>query len=122
MQKFFLALIVLISIPFLVWFFKNPQTSIRSRFQTSKPVITPTGIKTNTVTGNCSSVRVNTPKPYEKISSLVIVSVTIDNSKKDCIWTVFEAQAGIAAITDLQGNTLGSAPLKTTGDWTAQKP
>lgn len=46
----------------------------------------------------------------------------VDNTKKDCHWTVFEAQAGVAELRDSAGNVIGQAALKTTDDWTLQKP
>lgn len=83
---------------------------------------TPSPVITTAPPSTCEALHVVTPKPNTTITSPLTVEVIVDNSQKDCRWSVFEAQAGIIRLTDEQGNTLGQGILRTTEEWMTESP
>lgn len=69
----------------------------------------------------CSAIKIVSPEKNSKITSPLLVKVIINNTE-ECRWTVFEAQAGTVKIKDASGKELGQGVLKTTEEWTTDKP
>lgn len=69
----------------------------------------------------CDALTNISPKPEEKVTSPLTITVTVDNTKS-CKWAVFEAQAGVALLSDSTGRKIGSTTLTTTEDWMTEQP
>jgi Immunoglobulin-like domain of bacterial spore germination len=72
--------------------------------------------------GNCEAIHINTPQKGQRITSPMEISVTVDNSKDECHWSVFEGQAGSVELKNQNGDVIGTANLTTTEDWTTDEP
>lgn len=78
--------------------------------------------KANWRQGNCQALTINEPQQGQKATSPLTVSVTIDNTKDNCRWSVFEGQAGTIELKNKQGEIVGSAILTTSDDWMTDEP
>lgn len=107
MKKLFLiALIFFLTGGIIIWYTKSYLASKQ-----------PT-----TATKNAScAITIISPQAGSVITNPLSVNILVDNSKPDCHWTVFEAQAGTATVVDSTGLLLGQAPLTTTDDWKLSK-
>lgn len=98
------ALFLIVCLGIIAWFVK---TNNRTPTSPTKPT--------------CSAISIVSPQAGNKVSYPLSISVIVDNSKS-CHWTVFEAQAGIAELTDSTGTFIGRTTLTTTDDWMLAKP
>lgn len=71
---------------------------------------------------SCRALRVTSPRANAKVTSPLSVRALVDNSNKECRWTVFEAQAATIEIQDEEGKTLGTGALTTTEEWMVTTP
>ncbi|MEN9558128.1 MAG: hypothetical protein RL141_497 [Candidatus Parcubacteria bacterium] len=69
------------------------------------------------------TISVLSPLPGSTHSLPVTVSVLVENDKNpNCIWTLFEAQAGSVQLYDRTGAEVGSGSLVTTQNWMTTGP
>lgn len=74
---------------------------------------------------NCADrgIKIISPTAKEEISFPIYVEAVVDNTgEKECLWTVFEAQAGEVKAYDTAGNITARGTLKTVEDWMASGP
>lgn len=78
--------------------------------------------KANWRRGNCDALTIDTPQKGQQVTSPLVISVTVDNSKDNCRWSVFEAQAGSVDLVNDNGDVIGTTTLTTTEDWMTDEP
>jgi hypothetical protein len=71
---------------------------------------------------SCTALTLNSPTSNQKVTSPLSVTVTVDNTNKNCRWTVFEAQAGTIEVIDENKTIIGQGVLTTEDDWMTDQP
>lgn len=80
------------------------------------PVVTTVGCTSKALT-------VLEPAANANVDLPLTVKVRVHNAEHpDCMWTVFEAQAGTMRLLDAEGVTVGTGTLTTTDDWMTTGP
>ncbi len=77
-----------------------------------------------TTTSNCG-LSVVSPLPNTTVTFPLMVQAVVDNTQMatlGCSWTVFEAQAGVVKVYDINNIQVGFGILATTGNWMTTSP
>lgn len=83
---------------------------------------TTAGIKTAEEAKSHCAITFLNPQNGDTVTSPVALQVVVDNSKQDCSWTVFEAQAGVVELIGNTDQVLTKEPLMATSDWMTAAP
>lgn len=92
---------------------QKSEDYIRSALEIQKKSMTQT---------HCALTFISPIVDQRNIQSPLKVEVIVDNSKDNCRWGVFEAQAGLVSLVTDTNISVGKNILETTGNWMTQDP
>jgi len=115
-----LAIPLLILFGFLLFSTNKPSSSSVTKIDTPRsPILSnsPTILPST-----CNALTLVSPIVNQTVKTPLLVSVVIDNTDKNCHWTVFEAQAGMMKLTDETKSVIGTGILSTKESWMTDQP